>query len=203
MTSKAARRRRAKHSGMTLPGGEVAAQPSSQGARKPKEDPMATVIAARMRRSGITDPAEARQPICGTDMGLCIRALSTGQDRADLENAWAALSAAHRNYMQRDIGLSASPQNAALPIISDRTETDSSLRVDLRTSEERDRAAKQAWVRWQRAIDAISVPNWKWALRGALWGFLGDGCLWRNMAPTTEGIAAVSYTHLTLPTNVP
>lgn len=153
---------------------------------------MRTVIHARIRRTGILDPKEAQQPICGDDMGLCLHRLTQGEERRTLADMWQAISAAHRNYMQRDIGLPTTPQNAALPIMSDKTETDPSLRVDLRTTDERDRAAKAAWGKWQKAIDAISVPNWKWALRGALWGFLGEGCLWRDMAPTNEGIAAVN-----------
>jgi hypothetical protein len=191
MTSKAARRRRAKHSGMTLPGGEVAAPTGPQRGRPPKEDPMATVIAARMRRSGITDPAEARQPICGTDMGLCIRALATGQDRADLENAWAALSAAHRNFRMLVIGQTGDPQGAAIPMIPEPMETDQSLRVDLRSHEARVEAAKRLWEAWSAKIRGLTTPSAQWAIRGALMGFLGDGKLWRDQTPTTEGRLAV------------
>ena len=191
MTSKAARRRRAKHSGMTLPGGEVAAPTGPQRGRPPKEDPMATVIAARMRRSGITDPAEARQPICGSDMGLCIRALSSGQDRADLENAWAALSAAHRNFRMLVIGQTGDPQGAAIPMLPEPMETDQSLRVDLRSHEARVEAAKRVWDAWSAKIRGLTTPNAQWAIRGALMGFLGAGKLWRDQAPTTEGRVAV------------
>jgi len=31
----------------------------------------------------------------------------------------------------------------------------------------------------------------KWALRGALDGFMGDGSLWRDTLPTASGVAAV------------
>jgi hypothetical protein len=152
---------------------------------------MATVIAARMRRSGITDPAEARQPICGTDLGLCIRALSFGQDRADLENAWAALSAAHRNFRMLVIGQTGDPQGAAIPMIPEPMETDQSLRVDLRSHEARVEAAKRVWEAWSAKIRGLTTPNAQWAIRGALMGFLGEGKLWRDQAPTTEGRLAV------------
>ncbi len=186
MTSKAQRRRKR----ISLPKGESAPAPKGPG-RPPKEDPMRTVIHARIRRSGIMDPKEAQQPICGTDMGLCIRALSTGDDRALLVNAWAAISASHRNYRLLIIGQTGTPQGAAIPMIPEPLETDPSLRVDLRTHQERINAASFAWKRWRDAIDALPVPNLRWALDGALNGFLGDGALWRDQQPTSTGKAAV------------
>jgi len=159
---------------------------------------MATVTAARQRRTGIADEADARQPICGDDMGLCIRELAEGEDaeakaadRALLVNTWAALSASHRNYRMLIIGSSGNPQGAAIPMIPDAMETDPSLRVDLRTQEQRIESAKRAWLDWKRKIDALPVPSLRWAISGALDGFMGEGALWVDRKPTDTGRTAV------------
>ena len=194
MTSKAERKRRirarrAQH--ITLPGGEAVPAPIVQGQRRPPEDPMRVVTMARQRRTGIEDPQDARQPICGTDMGLCIRHLATGDERARLVNAWAAMSAAHRNYRTLIIGQTGDPQGAAIPMLPDPVETDPSLRIDLRTMAEREEAAKRAWHDWWGRIKALPVPSLSWAISGALDGFMGEGQLWRDQQPTTTGRVAV------------
>lgn len=197
MTSKAARKRRSRArraQQITLPGGGAVPAPMVQGSRtdlKPKEDPMNVVTIARQRRTGIDDPQDARQPICGTDMGLCIRALTTGDERAQLVNAWAALSAAHRNYRTLIIGQTGDPQGAAIPMLPEPMETDPSLRVDLRTMAEREDAARRAWLDWWGRIKALPVPNLRWAISGALDGFMGEGQLWKDQRPTTTGSVAV------------
>ncbi len=200
MTSKSERRRRRvrRAKTITLPGGESVAAPTVQGQRPAKEDPMNVVTIARQRRTGIEDAKEARQPICGTDMGLCIRALAKGDERADLVNAWAALSAAHRNYRLLIIGQTGDPQGAAIPMLPEPMETDPSLRVDLRTHEQRVEAAKRLWLEWWGKMKALPVPNLKWAIEGALDGFLGDGTLWRDKKPTATGSAAVQALRLML-----
>jgi hypothetical protein len=192
MTSKAARRR--KREKISLPGGQEVAAPLGQGRRtdlKPKEDPMRTVIHARIRRTGIMDPKEAQQPICGDDMGLCIRALATGDERAHLVNTWAAISACHRNYRLLIIGATGNPQGAAIPMIPEPMETDPSLRVDLRTHDQRVDAAKRAWEAWNGKIRSLPTPPLQWALSGTLAGFMGDGALWRDHGPTVTGRTAV------------
>jgi hypothetical protein len=191
MTSKAERKRRRK---ISLPGGQsVDQRPTGRDRRHTNqpEDARLTVTTARIRRSGVTDPKEAQQPICGTDMGLCIRHMATGDDRADLVNAWEALSASHRNYRLLVIGQTGDPQGAAIPMLPEPMETDPSLRVDLRTPAERAEAAKKSWAEWEAKINALPAPPLKWALRGALNGFLGDGDLWRDRKPTTTGSVAV------------
>lgn len=191
MTSKSQRRRAKRAKSITLAGGETVAAPVVQGQRPAKDDPMRTVIHARIRRTGIMDPAEARQPICGEDMGLCIRALTAGDERALLVNTWSALSAAHRNYRMLIIGQTGDPQGAAIPMLPDPMQTDPSLRVDLRTHEQRIAAAKRTWMEWKRKIDALPVPTLRWAISGALDGFMGDGALWAEQGPTVTGKTAV------------
>lgn len=157
---------------------------------------MQTVTLARQRRTGIPDAQDARQPICGTDMGLCIRALTTGDDRAALVNAWEALSAAHRNYRLLIIGQTGDPRGAAIPMLPEPMETDPSLRVDLRTHEQRVEAARRTWCDWWGRIKALPVPNLQWAISGALDGFMGDGALWKDQAPTATGKVAVQALRL-------
>jgi hypothetical protein len=165
------------------------------GARKP-EDARETVAKARQRHSGIHDPQDALQPLCGTDMGLCIRSMTKGDELATLSNAWAALSAAHRNYRLLYIGLTGNPQGAAIAMVPDKMEADVSLRVDLRTHDEKVAAAKSAWTAWEAKIKALPTPQHKWALRGALNGFLGEDTLWRDAAPTATGRVAVDAMRL-------
>lgn len=195
---------------------------------KPKEDPMNVVTDARMRKLVGLRPedapkgagndqvaiakaaqrafdqrideakSDARQPICGTDMGLCIRHIAKGDERADLVNAWSAISAAHRNYRLLIIGQTGDPQGAAIPMLAEPMETDPSLRVDLRTHEQRIEAAKRAWGEWWAKIKALPVPNLRWAISGALDGFMGDGALWRDQGPTATGSAAVQALRMML-----
>lgn len=195
MTSKAERKRRSRArraQQITLAGGEAVKAPAVPGQHKPKEDPMSVVTLARQRRTGIEDPRDARQPLCGTDMGLCIRALTTGDERAQLADAWAALSAAHRNYRTLIIGMTGDPQGAAIPMIPEPMETDPSLRVDLRTHDEKLAAAKASWAAWEAKIAALPFPQLRWAINGTLRGFLGDGTLWRDGKPTDTGRTVVA-----------
>lgn len=200
MTSKTARKRRKRRKGklparITLPGGETV--PQAQPREKPT-DPRKTVATARQRHSGITDPQEAMQPLCGSDMGLCIRALSIGDARAELANTWAAISASHRNFRLLVIGQTGGPQGAAIAMVPDQMETDQSLRIDLRTHDERVAAAKASWAAWEGKINAMPVPTMRWALRGALDGFLGEATLWRDQAPTSTGALAVMALRATI-----
>lgn len=164
-------------------------QPNGQK-RRNNDDPQAVARASRQRHCSVAE-ADALDPILGTDMGRCIRALTSGDDRRELVEAWAALSAARRNYRMRIIGQTGEPQNAALPLIHDAMETDPSLTVDLRTAEERDNAAIRAWDAWSAAIQSLPFPQMKWAIRGALDGFLGEGRLWLDGEPTATGRVAV------------
>jgi len=191
MTSKAARKRRRK---ISLPGGQQVDHPPTGRDRRhtnqPAEDARIVAIAARQKVTG-KDAKAATDPLLATDLGKCIDALSLGDDRAQLAEAWAALSAAHRNYRTRIIGQTGTPKGAAIAMIPDKMETDPSLRVDLRTADERDRAAKTAWAAWESKLATLPTPQHKWALRGALGDSLGECVLWRDARPTPKGAVAV------------
>lgn len=184
MTSKAQRRKRKR---ITLAGGITMARRITQGRRTDLPDPP-PIHAARARRC----PIDSASALHESDMGRCILTLAEGQDRADLAETWAAISAARRNYRMRIIGQTGEPQCAASPMIHDRMETDPSMRVDLRTPEERDLAASRAWGEWQAAIKRLPAPQMIWAIRGALDGFLGEGRIWSDGKPTSSGVAAVA-----------
>ena len=186
MTSKAERRRR-KSRAITMPGGIKIAQRLGQGRRTDLPDPP-PIHSARARRC----PIDSASALHESDMGRCILTMAEGQDRADLAETWAAISAARRNYRMRIIGQTGEPQCAASPMIHDRMETDPSMRVDLRTPEERDLAASRAWGEWQAAIKRLPAPQMIWAIRSALDGFLGEGRLWSDGKPTASGAAAVA-----------
>jgi hypothetical protein len=192
MTSKAQRRGRKRKPAPVNLSGETPQESNRYPSGKAKpEDPRKTALYARCRRAGISDPKEAARALLGTEMGLCVNALSQGQELADLTEAWQAISASFRNYRLLVIGQTGDPQGAAIGMIPDKVETDPSLRVDLRTHEERVEAAKRSKAQWDARIAALPVPNMKWALRGALEGFMGEDSLWRDCAPTTNGRLAV------------
>jgi len=184
--TKGAKKRR-KKARITLPGGETAPQPIGQGRRTDIDQSPPPIHKARASRCKL----DKGSPLHESDMGRCILALSEGQERADLAEAWADLSAARRNYLMRIIGQTGDPQGAASPMLTEAMETDPSLRVDLRSPGEKDDAAQRRWLEWCGRIETLPAPQMKWALRGALDGFMGDGSLWRDTLPTASGVAAV------------
>ena len=136
--------------------------------------------------------AAARDPLHGDDMGRCILALTTEDERRTITETWAALSGAWANYCTRILNRPLGPQAAAIAMLPERMQADTSLRVDIRTSDERDAAAKRAWLHWHARMAALPTPMHGWALRGALYGFMGDEALWLDRAPTASGRLAVA-----------
>ena len=193
MTSIAERKRRKRAAKISLSGGKAVEQRAPTHPRREKQkDPMHTVAVARMRHTGITNAKDATQPVCGTDLGLCIRHLTAGDEFIALSNAWEAISASHRNYRALYIGQTGNPKGATIAMVPDRIEANQSLRVDLRTPDEKVAAAKASWAGLVGKIDALPVPQMRWALRGALEGFLGEDRLWRDATPTPTGRAALA-----------
>lgn len=192
MTSKAERKRKRQ---ISLPGGESVPQRPTGRDRShtnQAEDPRKTALQARCRKSGIPDPKEAARALLGTDMGLCINHTCKGDQLADMTEAWQAISASFRNYRLLVIGATGDPQGANIGMVPDIMETDPSLRVDLRSHDEKVAAAKSSKAQWEDRIAALPAPNMKWALRGALNGFLGEDTLWRDKVPTPTGRLAVN-----------
>jgi len=194
ITKARSKRQRRKRGKISLPGGaQIDQTPTGRDRRhtnQPQEDARLVALNARQRITG-KDAKAATDTVCGTDLGLCIDALTKGEERAQLLDAWDAISAARRNYLTRTIGTTGSPQGAAIAMIPDRMETDQNLRVDIRTAEERDKAAARAWAAWEAKIATLPTPQHRWAIKGALGESLGEYVLWRNRAVTAKGRLAV------------
>lgn len=191
MTSKAERKRKKR---ISLAGGQsVPQRPQGRDrshTHQPAEDPRKTAITARLRISGVADQKEAESPLLGEDMGRCVHFLAKGDERAALSDAWAAISASRRNFKARILGGTGDPQCATIEMIPEGWETDPSLRVDLRTPEEKDAAAKASWAAWEGKVKALPF-GLKWVMEGVLYGFMGEAVLWKDQRPTEKGRLAV------------
>ena len=193
MSKPATRRARKRNRSISLPGGETVPQPATQGARHdlaPQEDPRMVALAVRERITGLTG-ADALAPDQGDAMGRCIVNLCSGQDRSDMLNLWRGMTGARANYMMRYIGQTGNPKGAAFGFISEAIETDQSLRIDIRSPEDKAAQAVASWTTWLAKINALPLV-YKWPINNALGLSLGAVCLWRNQAPTPQGKASVA-----------
>ncbi len=155
------------------------------------EDARKPAVEARQRHTGVTDPKEALEPILTTDLGRCVHYLTRGDEREKLETLWDVISVSRENYKTRILGMTGNPKCATFDMVPERVDTNQSLRVDMRTPEEKDAAARASWRAWQAKIDALPTPLHIWALKGALDGFMGEATLWKDCQPTDKGRAAV------------
>ena len=192
-------RKRAQQARITLPGGESAPQRPSHPrdrrhtAPETEQDAMRTVTESRIRQAP-QHAENARAPMAGEPIGMCILELAEPHERAPLWQTWCAMTAAHRAYRLRYLGATAEPANAALPMLPDPMQTDQSPRVDLRDPDEKVRDAVAGWQRWEARINALPIPMHRWAIRGALDGF--GGAHWQDGRPTARGRSAVQALRL-------
>ena len=158
--------------------------------RDKAEDARGPALQARVRVLGVESAEAAISPLCGHDIGLCIRAMHPGHDvQARLWDVWQAMSAARRQWRMRYLGQTGDPQGAAIAMVPDAMQTDQGLTVDLRSPEERDKAAKAGEAYWSEQIAAVPVPQMQMALRSAIDGF--GAVLWHAGKPTANGRNAV------------
>lgn len=161
MTKAATRGKRLRRrKGITLPGGKSAPRNITQGRRTDLHEPADLVaLAVRARLTGCT-VEEARDTLAGEDIGRCIRAMRPNpQDRRDLEATWKGISAAYENFVNRVLGLPVSAQAASMPMLPEPMQTDQSLRIDPRTGEEKDEAARRVWDEWGTAFNALPMEQ--------------------------------------------
>lgn len=177
--TKAARRRRDKSAGITMPGGAVAPQPRGKG-RTPQEDARKPVLAARERHG--VKPEDSTHTMAGCEVGRCILALRAD---ASLWQTWRHMLAVHWNYARLYLGTTGQPRIGALQHVADKLETDQSLSIDPRTHAERVEAAKRAQEAFRAATAGLPTPLHRWALRDAL--TQREGICWANGAPTGQG----------------
>ena len=194
----AAQKRRDKRSArsatITLAGGETAPQkPTGRDRRhtnQKERNPMQTVLEARARRTGCK-MEDASDPLYGYEIGMCIAAMVPAQsERLRLEGTYLHIAASKRNWNQRYIGASADPQSAAIAMIPEQMQTDSSATIDIREPEEKDADAKRSWLAW--LDDLMRLPSeQRHALRGHIDGYALP--LWNDgkLHPTHTGALAV------------
>lgn len=194
MTKARTKGQRRRQRAITLPGGARIPQPATQGRRvdlEPQEPADLIALAARARLTGCTVEA-ARDVLAGEDMGRCIIALARSPERRrDLFSVWQALNAAWHNYATRCCSITPTPQAAALPMLPDPMQTNPSLRIDIRTADERDEAARRVWFEWiDLLMHRLTFPQ-RHALRGSLHGYGAE--VWNpdDRKPTKAGCLAV------------
>ena len=199
MTSKAQRKRRKGRAKAktTLSDGTVIPQVVPNDPRRPKaEDARKATLQARLRTAGIPITPDSLKaavaPDYGHDVGLCIRHTIKGDDATKAWDTFTHISASYRNYMVYFIGQTGNAKTAAIAMIPEPMETDQSLRVDLRTHDEKVSAAKSSWAAWEKRMADLPIPQMRWALGGTLRGFLGDGTLWMDGKPTHTGQTVVA-----------
>lgn len=195
MTKARTKGQRRRQRAITLPGGETAPQrPTGRDRRhinQPQEPADMIALAARARLTGCTVEA-ARDVLAGEDMGRCIIALARSPERRrDLFGVWQALNAAWHNYATRCCSITPTPQAAALPMLPDPMETDPSLRVDLRTSDERAEAARRVWFEWVELLQHRLTFAQRHALRGSLHGYGAEVWNSDDRKPTKAGHLAI------------
>lgn len=193
MTKAATKAKRRRRKGISLPGGKTAPRRVTQGRRTDLQEPPADAVAlaVRARLTGCT-VEDARDVLAGEDLGRCIMAMRPNpQDRRDLLGIWQGISAAWWNYSTRCLSLTPSAQSSSLPMLPEPMQTDQSLRIDPRTGEEKDEAARRVWFAWLDALMALPSGQ-RHALRGHLQGYGAE--VWHPGArqPTRAGALAVA-----------
>jgi hypothetical protein len=187
----AARRRRKRQRQITMPGGAIIDRTVNRGPIKAEPPADLVALKARARRTGCT-VEEARDVLASEDVGRCILALHKGgATRRDLLNVWQGINASWWNYATRCLSITPSPQSAALPMLPEPMQTDQSLRVDVRSGEEKDAAARNVWFAWLEQLMALPSPQ-RHALRGHLQDYAAP--LWHEAErrPTASGVLAVA-----------
>ena len=187
-------RRNARFATITLPMGETAPQrPTGRDRRhinQRDQNVDKVALTARARFTGCT-VEEARDVLASDDMGRCIRYMRKNpEDRRALLNVWQGISAAWANYCARCLSLTPNAQSASLPMLPEPMQTDPSARVDLRSPDEKDQAARRVWDEWNTAFNALPVEC---ALAVAQASRCDGPPLWDTdeLRPTRQGCIAV------------
>jgi hypothetical protein len=187
--TKAQRRRRRE---ITLACGDTAPQRATQGRRNDLHSEPADKLAltVRARLTGCT-VEEARDTIAASDMGRCIRAMiASRQERHDLFTRFQNIEAAWRNYAARCLSLTPSPQGATITMLPDNMQTDQNCRVDIRSPDERDEAARRVWFAYLEAMMTLAADQ-RHALRGHLQDYAAPVWDADSLQPTRTGALAV------------
>lgn len=170
--------------------------------RQQREDPQRTALEARCRHFGADTTAQDRLRVSAPHMGCQIGKVmerkigsDTREGKEEIAALWQTicrLGAAYATYRRRYIGQAEEPACQAIMVSQ---EFDAFMQAeettsghDDRTSEERDRAAVNNWMRWQGYLGELSSQQ-SVALHSAR---RDDPGLWVDTEPTERGLAALS-----------
>jgi hypothetical protein len=168
-------------------------QPRSKGRfTKPEPDARETGLQARVKHFGATDTPDARRALSGqhigSQLGMVMQRECQPDECARLWTVWQAFCMAEATYRMRIIGQSGNPKGATIAMLPDKLEADTGHTVDLRDSDQRDRDAVNAWMRWRGFIGHLDA-RYRVAIHDAERGIGPD--LWRDCNPTSAGLVAL------------
>jgi len=145
-------------------------------------------LRARCRQMGWKarpeDMAKARAQSLECDAGRVLHLLCDRPDEvARLWSAFAGLCGAHAAYARRYLGVRLHPKTAKIEMLIERFEISGDDDLDLRSEEEKARAAVTNWMRWQGYLGHLD--RWQQA---AIWGAVREQtALIRDRQATDEG----------------
>jgi hypothetical protein len=135
---------------------------------------------------------ESRNTVKAQHMGCHIGFIMQHEcpnDTPRLWRVWQAWCQAELTYQTRIIGKTGTPQGSSVQAIPEKIEADTGHTVDLRTVEEKNQDAVNAWMRWRGFLGHLSAHE-ATALHHARYE---DGpILWRARKPTKAGLATLA-----------
>lgn len=155
-------------------------------------DPRKTALQARVRQFGGQDTQKGRKAVsddfCGSQIGFVMKAKCSDIEARALWQTFRAWCMAEDQYRRRYIGQSEHAKGTAIVMVADEMQTDTSLTVDLRDADQRDRDAVRSWMRWQGYLGRLSRDHHR-AMHDAR---LERVELWRDHMPTKRGLVALN-----------
>jgi len=151
--------------------------------RRPKghigeKNPEKTVLTARARQSGKSpkDIGEMRATAYGEAAGMAIYAIHGGDTAKRLWDGYTALSGAYKRYLSICLQSGVDAKTAKIEMMPERFEASASDTPDMRSEDERHRAAANAWHGWRNTLNELPLGH-SAAIYAALhgWGDLMDG----------------------------
>ena len=155
-------------------------------------EPRREALSARARHFRGRDTRKDRDALSGqhigSQIGMVIEARARRDEIGPLWRVFTDWCAAEDNYRKRYVGQSEHPKGAAIQMVPDRMEADTSHSVDLRDTETRDRDAVTRWTRWQGYLGMLSAPYVR-VLHDAR---LERAPIWQDRKPTQRGYDALA-----------
>lgn len=140
-----------------LPSVAPTPRPRSRGRQRMREieyEAREPVVAARRRQVPGLDAKAALDPLCGSGVGRCIRAIA--REPKQLHTTWLDYGQAVLQYRRCYIGQTGLPMAQRVEMMRERFEVPEGHSVDTRTEEERARAAVTRYMAWQGYLMRLS-----------------------------------------------